>query len=631
MKLRMRLTLAALLLLAVCVPVSLRHASWRGISDSPSLTGPQPLPREIAAIESLVSRTTRPLESLDASGQAEHAAAWDLEFVLESTRPAVGVAISPLAHLRSTAYSDAEGRVRLDALPASSRPAGSVSHWIARGSGFAPRILRLDATAASRSPRRVQLQPGSLLSVQLEGPSQLGVEVRVSVDLVELAHSAGAEESAVQADSRGQDTMTRRVVGRVDGHEPWNWIAHTDAAGRVCFADLPRGVDLILDAQAEGTVHAELAQVHFGLGEAQREIRLSLPAARGVPGRIQTASGEPIVQRRVWAVKSRTESAFAYLSNSQASAHAALTDAQGNFFFEQLPEGSWMIGLAPRQHSSDSDQELPAYATRVEVNEAMRPVEIVIDLGSRLRGFVVDSSGASCSDAFVTASPIGGDGMLSVSTLEDGSFDIGPVQRGAFELRAVRESCACASEPSVIDADAAPVLLQVADPTRLLIEAWSVPDGLARRPSQLLFVREDGEVLQVRPARAGGSTAEIAGIPPGRYDVVAYVGEAWVGVARGFVLSASAPQSRLRIELASAAELRVNNPSPRRAAAVLVRDDTGSAVGFASLFPGGVASLRVPSGRLHVVSNSAQRSWLEITAWSTLDSGASVTLPDEED
>ncbi|MEM8712374.1 MAG: carboxypeptidase regulatory-like domain-containing protein [Planctomycetota bacterium] len=225
------------------------------------------------------------------------------------------------------------------------------------------------------------------------------------------------------------------MADRPDASDHFGRITGTaDADGRFHFAGLSAGTWQLFAREPDGRA----VRVDFTLapGEALRGVQAKLPEGRTLAGRVLDEEGHGI------------ERAFVALfpdDPEQSARLQARTDDAGAFEIEDVPEGLFKIKASgPGDDRSGTDSAAPVVRYLPTVLAGVRADGALIDLtlhrlDARVRGRVVDESGAGVPLAFVSVAIEGFDiPWAGVLANEQGRFEINVRGSGSTSLIAWR-------------------------------------------------------------------------------------------------------------------------------------------------------------------------------------------------
>lgn len=290
------------------------------------------------------------------------------------------------------------------------------------------------------------------------------------------------------------------------------------------------------DGHSLGEAEALKDELVLAPGE-QRRIEVRVPGTGKVTGRVLDPQGTGLagVTIQVRRMDSELEHAplFPYLQETliaverlspAATEQASLpTDSAGRFELAALPIGIYHVGAAP-------GADVPALGKLLVVrDEETSAIELVLERALWIRGRVLDPRGAPVRGLeLVGAGQEEGNGMtlLNTTTEDDGSFALGPLLPGRYEVRVgrVEDEHSAPCEPLVVEAGTEGLALALVLGGTLAIE---LENGL------------EDERLDVRVRREGATETSgwLYSLAPGRYEVLAVSDEGRFAFERGVVIT----------------------------------------------------------------------------------------------
>ncbi|MBN2492186.1 MAG: hypothetical protein JXQ29_15170 [Planctomycetes bacterium] len=441
----------------------------------------------------------------------------------------------------------------------------------ATGECFARTSLKIDsAPLETDAAGWVFVKRQNWFHVSIEGFAPSRVDVRcndgswpdtIVVPLYPSATLAGAVVDTAGAPVAGVEVC---AWGKSEEKNPPNKVevrpvcpedAVTDAAGRFRLGSVPAGVPI--GSRAGGG----LIQVTHNLPALEpgeiRSVRLTLPAWGAVHGEVvdQDQLRVPFAQVALLIENSNQEQAFLQ------------TDSAGLFRFEGIPLGAYRVKASPRREDRRHPTSFPPGEIAVELvgHGTVATASVRVDRGLFLRGIVVGPDGEPVPDALVERSPgavlpeESGPAIVragsawqgkpswsdalygrpwvrrgvtfnrrdrfaeSARTGPDGTFAIGPVNSGTYELLAEAKEVYRTSELVRAEAGGASVTLRV--PLGGCLEGRVVPTRGERAATggRLWAVRHgSADAIRSRFFVVGRSDEEkfsLAGLEPGRYEL----------------------------------------------------------------------------------------------------------------
>jgi len=410
----------------------------------------------------------------------------------------VEVEVAPGSTLRLLAYGDGE-RGHADARLESLEAGHTYEVELALPSGldlpFWLKVVDLDtgapiAGAAIRDPDERGVPTGDrlLLStdaaglVRLEAHTWMHRAFQVSADRHGVAYVLGeigheTAERAYLLEMRRSGTLTVRVLDAarapivganvVLGCAPYELARRdaatsnalivtgdhttyrggtTDVAGTCTFDDLSSRVPFECRVLRKGHDEWQAPQpVQVAPGET-RELLWIVGLEHVVRGRVVDGAGEPMPQCPVWMMPPDARGSRYFdgedqraLGGADRRARGTTTDDAGEFAFDGVLAGTWLIGPGWTSNRDGTSSTAPApYAKSVEITDETSEhlVELHVDRGLTIRGIVLDAHERPAQRARAHATSTVDRALCSAPVAEDGTFVLGPLLAGAYEVAA---------------------------------------------------------------------------------------------------------------------------------------------------------------------------------------------------
>ena len=388
------------------------------------------------------------------------------------------------------------------------------------------------------------------------------LEMRLSraatLEVVVFARGSAASNAAVVLSTLSYYLQQGDASVHSYGGDDPQWRATTDASGRAVIAGLPAQVPLTLSVQMGNSTRAPPDPVVLAAGE-RKQIEFEFGSGATIAGRIQDGAGAPIVACPIWRVVARGVSPMLITGDDEA-AQTVVSDEQGRFRFEDVPEGEWLIG-SPANPEEDVDLEdheaFAGLAQWVKVEADARELTIVlqVDRGLYLSGVVLDPTGAATSDASLTVRAIAGL-FLSNEPNAQGHFAFGPLPAGTYDIHADGGARSFApSDSAQVKAGDSDIVLRFTRGGSIVgrvIDATGKPADC-----QLTLVRADP--VEEIPRSARGGNFRFDGLHPGSYSLRATTKEGLCGRRWEVTLVADQTIDDVVISLSPGARVKLVN------------------------------------------------------------------------
>jgi hypothetical protein len=444
--------------------------------------------------------------------------------------PVVGAQV--LRQRKELAVTDADGRAVCDWQIADGNELFEVvAH------GFGKVIARVDVDfAGPEHPVMLELAQSATLSGRVKGLSGAGPFVaRVTADGNHLMKFGRGWEPSVRETS---------------------WAARFDSLGRFEVFDLPPDVPLTVTLREHGA-EPRLLQVEPIVLEAGevREIEWDLAVASSITGRVTDSQGRGI-EGLLMQMQLGTHPG-AFRAEFGEAAGESVTNSRGEFRFEQLAAGHYLIGRAKSRDAQDT-QELcvRTQALDLQAGESIAGLQLIAYAGNYIEGRVLSVAGAGRARVHVIAREHSSS-WYSAFSGEDGAFAIGPLVPGEYEVTAHLAN----------DLDAAPPPIRVTAPVESvviqLITAGSIagrivdPGSGAALPGMVALQPAVGAGTRLADAK-GAAGFRFGSLAAGEYALIAIAEDGRVGRIEHVVLKSGAALEDLEVQLEPSGELRVH-------------------------------------------------------------------------
>ena len=334
------------------------------------------------------------------------------------------------------------------------------------------------------------------------------------------------------------------------------WRTEVDASGAWIVEGLPPDVPLTVDVHAEGQRIERLAEVRLAPGE-ERELVIRVGSGCQLLGEAFEADGTPAEGIEVWLLAA--EGPFRWRDRryfdsyeSRNVAERIRVDASGRFVFEDVAPGRWLIGPAPVDLEQPEAVAPLAVAIEIAAEDFHREVTLEIHRGLTIRGRVLGPDGKVVSDAFVMDSLGAAD-----SNSQDGTFTLGPLAPGEYELIAIPGGGFARSEPVQAAAGDQDVVIPVRRGGSIQVVVHDPGGELANAEVILTPADIEGAGFGAMSKSVGpDGTYEFKGLLPGVYHVKANDAFDNVGYLRHLIVEADTKLREQVLTLSAGARVR---------------------------------------------------------------------------
>lgn len=260
-------------------------------------------------------------------------------------------------------------------------------------------------------------------------------------------------------DAKSDEPLRARIILEDDRMRTGR-TATTSDDGSFRFDELPTGT-YGLTVRANGYRLEKLADLSVGPESAVHR-KVPLRSEEGIFGRVYGPSGDP------------ERGAFVRVVSNDGKTKWLRSNGSGGFRWGKADSGVWSVeAVSPHYTSSGEVTARPGEA-----------VELHLGRGGRIRGKIVDASGAPVTGAVVGVGALMVDGPQPYGNRaidrkrvsnEDGTFEYGPLRPGKYDLRARKKNLAPASSGSVHVEGGA-----TAGPVRLVLGGGGTIEGVVK-------------------------------------------------------------------------------------------------------------------------------------------------------
>lgn len=250
-----------------------------------------------------------------------------------------------------------------------------------------------------------------------------------------------------------------RLSGR-RGSPTWARVT-TDENGTFELASLPAGVQLNI-AVFEGTRRRHVVSRPLELRSGENEILIVMQEPTPLAGKLLDAQGGPVVGARLTLAQNVPTASHALAIQDERFTLALVeTDGQGRFRFEDVPAGSWMIGLGLRQPPEVRDHiRLEKRLVETPLTGSDEEWLLTAHRNLFVQGTVESGDGTPIRQAHVN---LRGNGVDLHTRPRGETFRFGPLVPGEYEIHA-RVNDLGSTARAIVSAGELDVRLRLRDP-----------------------------------------------------------------------------------------------------------------------------------------------------------------------
>jgi hypothetical protein len=286
-----------------------------------------------------------------------------------------------------------------------------------------------------------------------------GARIRVAVSRVDLSSA----ELTVRASVKSYEIARPSGASVILRSNP-EWVVKTDKNGVGLLSGIPHTVPIALEVfDRSKLLRRERSALVLNPGE-MRIVQIRVGDGVKVRGTAIDQDGQPITHNTVLLLPASDNAGSPPINtkcigfiDSEDVLKEAKTDHRGRFYLDDIPPGSWWVGISPgrRWDSEDSADAVSPNATRVTIAPGAADVDVLLRAhrGLYIRGRVLQPDGRPSPNGQVFAT-IHEYESFDTFVKSDGSFALGPLSPGRFQVFASGSSRHVNSEPIEVDAGA---------------------------------------------------------------------------------------------------------------------------------------------------------------------------------
>lgn len=281
--------------------------------------------------------------------------------------------------------------------------------------GWSPAVVRLISDGIMRNDVEIRLKRTATLTGVVKADSLEGLRIDVEVPAYELDGMLDEGQFGSFIDGDWKRTL------RVDPETGSFQLTGLPAGTRPTLK-LARGREELMQSRTK-----EPLTPH-----ENRELELVILPDRSIVGRAVEVDGSPLAEQSIWLLKKAYRGGF--LQWYDRPTKEVVTDAEGNFRFDGLRPGEWRVSLARPAEDVAPQVAHAALASKVKLGNEDATVELTAHRGLFIQGRVTGPEGSPAPPSTRVTLMDGTLGNLSEQIAEDGTFRLGPLPPGTFDL-----------------------------------------------------------------------------------------------------------------------------------------------------------------------------------------------------
>ncbi|HVS19026.1 MAG TPA: carboxypeptidase-like regulatory domain-containing protein, partial [Planctomycetota bacterium] len=440
-----------------------------------------------------------------------------------------------------------------------------------------------DLTYNSRDKaREVRLKRSAAVDVVVSNPS--GVALVGAI--VELAADAD-----------------RLVDGpQFDGYfapDPVRWTLTTDAQGRALIQGLPSSVQLELSIRAhEDSVTRPPQSIVLDVGEVRR-MEWTMEAGVTLSGWLRTPAGEGVAHAEIWLKPQGVMQSPCFHSYDDDDVQRTVSSEAGEFLFREVGPGTWSVGCSPDEPFAPNGELVTVSEGRVD-----RALNLIAISDGFIRGRVVGPTGEP-RRASVYASPKDTGCPASDETDSDGTFALGPLRAGLYDLGAMplggeRQESLSMARSVEAESGSAGVVLTLGLGGKLSGRVVLGGSGQGVESEVQLQATEDSDASWWSfTSTSKEGEFDFEGVEAGTYTLIGSSPSGYLGWRSHVSIAAGTHVSEVVLELSPATPLRVKYVGKGEMGQIRARC-SGGLVLFESVEQGSETTFLVPPGRIEL-------------------------------